>query len=53
MTYIVTIFDATSTKENPVAPINCVVTSDKLPVFISEKVDENHSILIAPIDSCL
>lgn len=53
MTYIVTIFDATSTKENPVAPVNCVVTSDKLSEFIASKVDENHSILIAPIDSCL
>ena len=53
MTYIVTIFDSTSTKENPIAPVNCVVTSEKLSEFINDKVDENHSIMIAPIDSCL
>lgn len=53
MTYIVTIFDSTSTKENPIAPINTVVTDEKLAEFIKDKVDENHSMMIATIDSCL
>lgn len=49
--YIVTIFDLTATKENPIAPETKIVSSSKIADFVNEVVDENHSITIAVIDT--
>lgn len=47
--YIVTIYDHNSTKENPIEPKTIVVSKEKLSQFFDDTLDDQHSILVAPI----
>lgn len=51
--FILTIFDSTSTQENPVKPIQIVVDSKSLSTVVTDHVDETHYVMIATIDGKL
>lgn len=48
--YILTIFDTTSTQENPIKPVQIVVDSVSLSTTIADHVDETHYVIVASID---
>lgn len=48
--FIVTIFDSTSTQENPVKPVQVVVNSVSLSDAVADYVDETHYVMVASID---
>lgn len=48
--YIITIFDVTSTQENPIKPVQIVVDSNSLSTAVTEHVDETHYVMVASID---
>lgn len=48
--FIVTIFDSTSTQENPVKPIQIVVDSNSLFTTVADHVDETHYVMVASIN---
>lgn len=48
--FIVTIFDLTSTQENPVKPVSIVVDSISLSTAVTDHVDETHYVMVASID---
>lgn len=48
--FIVTIFDSTSTQENPVKPIQIVVNQDSLSAAVTDSVDETHYVMVSSID---
>lgn len=48
--FIVTIFDSTSTQENPVKPIQIVVNQDSLSTAVTDSVDETHYVMVSSID---
>lgn len=48
--FIVTIFDTTSTQENPIKPIQIVVDSNSLSSTVVDYVDETHYVMVASID---
>lgn len=48
--FIITIFDTTSTQENPVKPIQIVVDPQSLSTTVADHVDETHYVMVAPID---
>lgn len=48
--YIITIFDVTSTQENPIKPVQIVVDSNSLSTAVTEHVDKTHYVMVASID---
>ncbi|UPW41418.1 hypothetical protein [Dipodfec virus UA06Rod_4] len=44
--YVVTLFDARSTQENPVKPITAIVDNDGLFKVINDAIDEHHYLVI-------
>lgn len=51
MTYLVTVFDARSTQENPIKPRVVAVDSLKLDVFLSKNVTSDTYCMVAFVDS--
>lgn len=48
--FIVTIFDSTSTQENPIKPTQVVVNQDSLSATVVDHVDETHYVIVSSID---
>lgn len=48
--FIVTIFDTTSTQENPVKPEQIVVNEESLSEIVKSYVDKTHYVMVASID---
>ncbi|QXN75327.1 hypothetical protein [Microvirus mar65] len=49
MYYLVNIFDVRSTRENPVAPKQVVVSDSQIKDLISETIDTDHYVMVAGV----
>lgn len=49
--YRVTVFDVDSTQENPIKPVEVVVTPEKLSQFLSEQLNDHTYVMVALIDT--